>query len=139
MKNKKLYNNLDFIICKTPLRIGLFGGGSDLPSFINKKGHGHVINLTINKYVYTCVKIHSSVFNKKYRLNYFKTENVNNIKDIKNNIIRASLRYYNIKQPLYISNISDVPSGTGLGSSGAFQVSLCKIFNKINSGIKRAI
>ena len=63
-----LKNNLDYFVCKTPLRIGLFGGGSDLPSFINHCGYGKVINLTIDKYVYTGAKIHGAIFEKNIDL-----------------------------------------------------------------------
>ncbi len=113
----------------TPLRISIFGGGTDLPYFINKNGYGKVLNFSIDKYIYTFAKIQSEIFNKKYRFNYHQTENVNKIDKIKNNIIRNSIKYYKYNEPLYIATISDIPAGTGMGSSGAFQVSVCKILN----------
>jgi D-glycero-alpha-D-manno-heptose-7-phosphate kinase len=126
-----LKNNLDYFVCQTPLRISLFGGGSDLPAFINHYGYGKVINLTIDKYVYTGAKIHGAIFEKKYRLNYFKTENIQNIKSIKNVIIKGVLKYFDFNNPLYVNTISDVPAGTGLGSSSSFAVGLCLLMNSI--------
>lgn len=123
--------NRNFITSITPLRISLFGGGTDLESFINKNGYGKVITFAIDKYIYSYAKIHSDIFDKKYRLNYHETENVNKIIEIKNNIIRNSLKFFKFKKPFYVATISDVPSGTGLGSSGAFQVSMCNILNSI--------
>jgi D-glycero-alpha-D-manno-heptose-7-phosphate kinase len=124
-------NNKNFITTVTPLRISLFGGGTDLQNFINKNGYGKVINFAIDKYIYSFAKIHSDIFEKKYRLNYHETENTNEVNDIKNNIVRNSLKFYKFKDPFYVATISDVPSGTGLGSSGAFQVSMCNILNSI--------
>ena len=113
------------IITKTPLRISFFGGGSDIKKFyLNKKGL--VISSTIDKFIYVTIKKHGNTFDEKYRLNYQKSENVNNIKNIKNNIIRASLNYLKINEPLYISTIADIPSMSGLGSSSSFTVGLLK-------------
>ena len=123
--------NRNLITSITPLRISLFGGGTDLESFINKNGYGKVITFAIDKYIYSYAKIHSDIFDKKYRLNYHETENVNKISEIKNNIIRNSLKFFKFKKPFYVATISDVPSGTGLGSSGAFQVGMCNIVNSI--------
>ena len=121
----------------TPLRISIFGGGTDLPYFIKKNGYGKVMNFSIDKYIYTFAKIQSKIFNEKYRFNYHQTENVNEIEEIKNNIIRNSIKYYKYKKPLYVATISDIPAGTGMGSSGAFQVSICKILNILMKNKKK--
>ena len=123
----------------TPLRISIFGGGTDLPYFVQKNGYGKVLNFSIDKYIYTFAKIQSKIFNKKYRFNYYQTENIDKINDIKNNIIRNSINYYKYKNPLYIATISDIPAGTGMGSSGAFQVSLCKILNLLMKSKKKIV
>lgn len=112
------------IITKTPLRISFLGGGTDFPIFIKNNKFGCVISSTINKFIYVSVKQHGSVFNEKYRLNYSDTEVVNSKNEIKNDIIRSALEYLKIRDSIYVSTISDLPSNTGLGSSSAFCVGL---------------
>lgn len=113
------------IITKTPLRISFFGGGSDIKRFYLKK-RGLIISSTINKYIYVTIKRHGNTFDEKYRINYHQSENVNKINKIKNNIIRESLKYLKIDEPLYISTIADIPARSGLGSSSSFTVGLLK-------------
>jgi len=110
------------IITRTPFRISLCGGGSDLPAFYEKNG-GCVISTTINKYMY--ITSHPSFDNKTTVLKYSKTESVNDIKKIEHPIFRECLRKENI-EGLEITSIADVPQGTGLGSSSAFTVGLIK-------------
>ncbi len=117
--------NFKTIITRTPLRISFFGGGSDIKKFYIKN-KGVVISSTINKFIYVTIKKHGTTFDEKYRLNYQKSENVNKIDRIKNNIIRESLKHLNIDEPLYISTIGDIPAMSGLGSSSAFTVGLLK-------------
>ena len=113
------------VITKTPLRVSLFGGGTDIKNFY-KKNTGSVISSTIDKFIYITVKEHGKLFNENYRLNYSRTENKKNLTKIENNIIREVLKKIKINKPLYISSISDIPSGSGLGSSSAFTVGLIK-------------
>jgi D-glycero-alpha-D-manno-heptose-7-phosphate kinase len=108
------------IITKTPLRITLGGGGTDLPSYYNEND-GYVISLTINKYIYVFL---NRTFINFFQLKYSNYEKVKNIHSIKHDLIREQLKYFNIKEKIEISTIADVPSGTGLGSSGAFGVGL---------------
>ena len=81
------------------------------------------------------MKEHGKLFNEKYRLNYSRTENKKNLTKIQNNIIRETLKKIKINKPIYISSISDIPSGSGLGSSSAFTVGLIKAY--MNSKIKK--
>ena len=118
------------IYLKVPLRIGLFGGGTDLEKFY-KSEPGSVSNITIDKYIYINAKVLNPTFEEKFRLNYSETERVKNIRLIKNKIIKNTLLFHKIKLPLYISSISDVPAGTGLGSSSSFCVGLNLAINKI--------
>ena len=111
------------IITKTPLRLSFFGGSSDIESF-HKKNKGCVISSTIDKYIYVTLKTHGDLFDEKYRLNYQYSENLNSVRDIKNDIIRECLKYFKISDPLYISTIADIPAKSGLGSSSAFTVGL---------------
>ena len=119
------------ITAKVPLRISFFGGGTDIPLFYKKNQYGCVFSSSINKYLYISVKKHSNFFNEKYRLNYSISETCNNINDIQNDIFREVIKYFKIKDNLYISTISDAPSSSGLGSSSALIVGLFMIFNKL--------
>ena len=115
------------IISKTPLRITLAGGGTDLPSYY-KKNSGYVISMAINKNVYISL---NKTFVNYFQLKYSDYEKVKNINYIKHNLIREQLKYFNIKDKLEISSIADVPSGTGLGSSGSFGVGLFNALQKL--------
>lgn len=108
------------IITRTPFRVSLCGGGSDLPAFYEKHG-GCVISTTINKYMY--ITSHDSFDKKTTVLKYSKTETVNNINDIEHNIFRECLKQEGI-EGVEITSIADVPQGTGLGSSSSFTVGL---------------
>jgi D-glycero-alpha-D-manno-heptose-7-phosphate kinase len=108
------------IISRTPLRITLGGGGTDLPSFYERYG-GFLISATINKHVYVSV---NHQFYDSYSLKYSKIENQKDINNIQHNLFRESLRLLNIKPGIEITSIADIPSGTGLGSSGSFLISL---------------
>jgi len=118
------------IITKTPLRISLVGGGTDLPSFYKRNSYGAVVNCTIDKFLYVTLKKQNELFDEKYRLNYYVTENINTIDEIKNPVIRECFKQLNIDDFLYVSTIADAPSATGLGSSSAFCVGLLKALYK---------
>ncbi|NQW02286.1 MAG: galactokinase [Rhodospirillales bacterium] len=108
------------IITRTPLRISLGGGGTDLPSYYQQFG-GFVISAAINKYIYITA---NRAFRHGYFLKYSKIENVEKIDDIQHDIFREALRALDIAPSMDIVSIADVPSGTGLGSSGSFTVGL---------------
>ena len=110
------------IITKTPFRVSLCGGGSDLPAFYEKHG-GCVISTTINKYMY--ITSHPSFEKDDTVLKYSKTEKVTDINDIEHPIFRECLRKENL-EGLEITSIADIPQGTGLGSSSTFTVGLIK-------------
>jgi D-glycero-alpha-D-manno-heptose-7-phosphate kinase len=113
------------IITRSPLRISLGGGGTDLPSYY-EKNEGFLIAASIDKYVYTFI---SSPFKKGIFLKYSDIENVQTIDQINHPIIRESLKelgFNNKSTNIEISSIADLPSGTGLGSSGSFTTSLLK-------------
>ena len=117
MKNKNI------VISKTPHRVGLIGGGTDLPLYFRENA-GAVINFTIDKYIYVILKRHSTFYNEKFRINYSKTEITDNVNQIENNIVRETLKYFSIDFPIYIETNSDIPSSSGMGSSSAFCVGL---------------
>lgn len=111
------------ILARSPLRISLGGGGTDLASYY-KEHEGFVIAGAINKYVYVSV---SRPFNEGIVLKYSKIESISDVSEIKHPIIRESLNLLNLKTPqIEISTVADIPSGTGLGSSGSFTTSLLR-------------
>ena len=113
------------IITQTPLRISLFGGGSDFSDFYLKEG-GAVLNFGIDKYVYVIAK---ERFDEKIYINYSKKEIVNTIDEIKHELVREAMRKTGITKSVEITNLADVPTeGTGLGSSSSFTVGLLNAF-----------
>src|SRR3954453_17465201 len=111
------------IVTRTPLRLSFAGGGTDLADFY-ERDYGAVLSTAIANYIYVTVKPHSPLFNEPVRVNYSKSEEVNRIDEIENDIARESLRYMEIEPPIYISTVGDPPASTGLGSSSAFAVGL---------------
>jgi len=106
------------IITRTPLRISIGGGGTDLPSYYTKFG-GFVISAAINKYVY--VNINRTFF-PGYFLKYSETEHAHSYDEIRHPLLREALRMHEIPSNVEIVSVADVPAGTGLGSSGTFLV-----------------
>jgi len=105
------------------LRISIGGGGTDLPSYYRHHG-GYVIAAAINKYVYVSI---SRPFTPGITLKYSQIESANSVNQIKHPIIREVLNQAGIKTPqIEISTVADIPSGTGLGSSGSFTTGLLK-------------
>jgi len=107
----------------TPLRITFAGGGTDIEEFY-KQRNGSVVSTTIDKYIYVTVKKHSKIFEEEYRLSYSKTEHVDIIENIENDIARECLKLVKIDPPLFISTVADLPASSGLGSSSSFAVGL---------------
>lgn len=111
------------IITRTPLRISLIGGGTDMPSFYTKSP-GAVLSFTINKYVYVSV---NEKFDGTFRVSYSKIDEAPNIEAIQHNLVREALSLCNVKTGIEITSIADIPgTGTGLGSSSAFTVGLLR-------------
>ena len=108
---------------RTPLRVSFAGGGTDLAAFYESEP-GAVFSTAINKYIYVTVKRHGSVFNEAIRLNYSKSEQVQTLDEIENDIARECLRFLEIAPPIYISTVADLPASTGLGGSSSFAVGL---------------
>ena len=125
----------DFILTRTPHRVSFFGGGTDLESFYTKH-EGLTLSTAINNYVYVGVKRHTKFFNEKYRIVYSETELHDKIPKIKNDIVRETLKFCNFIDPIYINSISDLPVGSGLGSSSAFTIGLLKAIYKL-LGVKK--
>jgi D-glycero-alpha-D-manno-heptose-7-phosphate kinase len=108
------------IVTRTPLRISIGGGGTDLPSYYRRNG-GTVISAAIDKYIYLAV---NGTFTEDYLLKYSELERVAAIDDIDHDLIREVLTHLDIGPGIEIVSVADIPSGTGLGSSGSFTVGL---------------
>ena len=108
------------IVTKTPLRISIGGGGTDLPSYY-RQFSGFLISAAITEYVY--VGVNRNLL-PGYSLQYSETETAQTREQIRHRLIRETLIKYDINEPLEIVSFADVPAGTGLGSSGAFLVGL---------------
>lgn len=109
------------IITQTPLRVGLVGGGTDLPAFYREHG-GRVLNAAIDKYVYVIVK---QRFDEDIYINYSKKEIVSRVEDIEHDLAREALHMAGIRKGVEITTLADIPSaGSGLGSSSAVTVGL---------------
>jgi len=113
----------NIVVTRTPLRVSFAGGGTDLSEFYEVE-EGAVLSAAIDKYVYVTVKRHSAIFNEPIRINYSRTEQVNSIAEIENNIARECLKFLDVSPPIFISTVADMPASTGLGGSSAFAVGL---------------
>ena len=110
------------IITRTPLRVTLGGGGTDLPSYYEQYG-GVVLSAAISKYIYISI---NSTFTPDYFLKYSALERVDDIASIEHPIVREALSAHGVEPSVEIVSMADIPSGTGLGSSGAFTVGLLR-------------
>src|SRR3981081_4244833 len=110
------------LITRTPLRISLGGGGTDLPSYYRRFG-GVVISAAISKYVYVGI---NRTFTDDYFLKYSELERVRSVPEIRHSIIREALTLHEVGPSVEIVSLADIPGGTGLGSSGTFTVGLLR-------------
>lgn len=109
------------ILTRAPLRLGLFGGGSDIPEFY-RNNKGVCVSATIDKYIHLAM---SRPQYDLFKIVYSEIELVKNVDDIKHNIIRETLKLYGITDKFELSSFADIPvRGTGLGSSSTFTVAL---------------
>ena len=110
------------LITRTPLRVTLAGGSTDLPSYFSSRP-GFVISAAIDKYVYIGL---NRTFTDDYFLKYSALEQVSRADDIEHPIIRTALQLHDIGPSVEIVSLADIPAGTGLGSSGSFTVGLLR-------------
>jgi D-glycero-alpha-D-manno-heptose-7-phosphate kinase len=112
------------IITRSPLRISLGGGGTDLPSYYRDHGGGFLIAAAIDKYVYVTIM---RPFTEGIFLKYSQMEQVGTVAEVRHPIIREALAMLELRTPqVEITTLADIPSGTGLGSSGSFTTALLK-------------
>ncbi|MBO4890365.1 MAG: GHMP kinase [Lachnospiraceae bacterium] len=120
------------IIARSPLRITLGGGGTDLPSYYEER-EGFLISAAIDKYVY--ITLHET-FEKGYFLKYSKFEKCMEIDEIQHPIIREALKLLDWKKPcLELCSMADIPAGTGLGSSSSFTTALLRALHTMQGNI----
>ena len=109
------------IITQTPLRIGLLGGGTDLPGYYREHG-GRVLNCAIDKYIYVIVK---QRFDDEVYVNYSKKEIVSRVEDLEHELVREAMLMTGVTSGVEITTLADIPSaGSGLGSSSTVTVGL---------------
>ena len=108
------------IISQTPYRVSFAGGGTDLPAYYRHE-FGAVLSITIDHHIY--VTLHRR-FESTIRVSYSRTEVARTIDEVQHELVREAMRVVEIDEPLEITTIGDVPSGTGMGSSSSLTVGL---------------
>ena len=108
------------IISQTPYRVSFAGGGTDLPAYYRRE-FGAVLSVAIDQHIY--VTLHRR-FESTIRVSYSHTEVARTIDDVKHELVREAMRLVEIDEPLEVTTIGDVPSGTGMGSSSSLTVGL---------------
>ena len=107
---------------RTPLRVSLFGGGTDYPEYFHRRP-GAVVGFAIDKYIHIAGLRLTAFQDYNYRVSYSKLEFSKNIEGIDHPVIREVIKYFKVEDRLDVSIMSDLPaSGSGLGSSSAFTV-----------------
>ncbi len=109
------------IITRTPFRVTLGGGGTDLPSFYRENG-GFILAVGIDKYMY--LNVNTPIVDDKIRVRYTSSEMVDHVDEVKHTLAREALKYFGVTNGIEIVSIADVPAGTGLGSSSSYLVGL---------------
>jgi D-glycero-alpha-D-manno-heptose-7-phosphate kinase len=118
------------IITRSPLRLTFGGGGTDLPSYYREHG-GFVIAAAIDKHVY--ITVHQP-FSDQVILKYSQMEVVQSAEEVKHPIVRKAMNLAGIDRRLEIVSMSDIPAGTGLGSSGSFTTALLQALHALRNG-----
>ncbi|HLK32063.1 MAG TPA: hypothetical protein VKT29_03175 [Terriglobales bacterium] len=109
------------IITRTPFRITLGGGGTDLPGFYGEHG-GFILAMGIDKYMY--LNLNTPILDDRIRVSYSQTELVDSVDQVEHTLVREALRFFHIASGVEIVSVADIPAGTGLGSSSCYLVGL---------------
>ena len=121
------------IVSRTPFRITLGGGGTDLPSYYKNHG-GFIFSFCLSKYMYICINRSSA--DDLIRLKYSISESVESVEDLQHDIAKACLQRTNIKSRIEIASLSDIPAGSGLGSSSTYTVGLLNGLHSLSGNYK---
>tara|TARA_A100001015_G_scaffold315938_1_gene428997 strand:- start:492 stop:1463 length:972 start_codon:yes stop_codon:yes gene_type:complete len=116
------------IIVRSPFRVPIAGGGTDLDFYYKKKG-GELISATFDQYIY--ILISKRPLDNKILIQTTDTQFANNIKNVKNKLVKEVLSHFGVNKGIQVGNISTLPTKTGLGSSSTLTVGLIKGFSKI--------
>lgn len=119
------------IIVRSPHRISFAGGGTDMPEYYREHGFGAVCSIAINRYVYVTVNSLADYFPHRFRIAYSKTELTQDAASIQHPIVREALKAMGLEGGIDVNVMSDIPAGTGMGSSSAFTVSLLHALNAL--------
>src|ERR1035438_5936157 len=117
------------IITRTPYRITLGGGGTDLPSFYREHG-GFILAVAIDKYMY--LNVNTPIVDDMIRVRYSKAEMVRHVDEIEHSLAREAMKFFNLSTGLEIVSIADIPAGTGMGSSSCYLVGLLKALHTLS-------
>ena len=109
------------IMTRTPFRITLGGGGTDLPSYYSEHG-GFVFSVTLDKYMY--INFNTPIVDDSIRIKYSRYEEVFDVEEVQHDLAREALKLMGIKNAAEIQSMADIPAGTGLGSSACYLVGL---------------
>jgi D-glycero-alpha-D-manno-heptose-7-phosphate kinase len=109
------------IITRTPYRVTLGGGGTDLASFYREHG-GFILAVAIDKYMF--LNVNTPIVDDKIRVRYTSSEMVDHVNEVKHTLAKEALRHFGITSGIEIVSIADIPAGTGLGSSSSYLVGL---------------
>jgi D-glycero-alpha-D-manno-heptose-7-phosphate kinase len=116
------------ILSRAPYRISLGGGGTDLPSYYKEHG-GFILSAAINKYLF--IYVNRPAADEFIRLKYSRSEQVSSVDAIEHDLVRPALNELKLSGSLEIASMADVPSGTGLGSSGTYLVALLAALHEL--------
>ena len=120
------------IITRSPLRVSLGGGGTDLPSYYSEHG-GFLVAAAIDKYVYIT---NHTTFQEEIIVKYSKLERVSSVDAIEHPIFREALKLVGVTDPhIELTSMADIPGGTGLGSSGSFTTALLKALHAFKKNL----
>lgn len=111
------------ILVRTPFRLPLGGGGTDLPAYYSRFG-GRLVTAAINKYMF--ISLNEPALSDEIKIRYSKVEilPVGKFEDIRHDIVRATLKFFDYRRPIEINSMADLGAGTGMGSSGSYAVGL---------------
>ena len=109
------------ILTRTPFRVTLGGGGTDLPSFYRDHG-GFILAVALDKYMF--LNVNTPIVDDKIRVRYTTSEIVDHVDDVRHTLAREALRHFGVTNGIEIVSIADIPAGTGLGSSSSYLVGL---------------
>lgn len=117
------------IITRTPFRITLGGGGTDLPSFYRDHG-GFILAVAIDKYMY--LNVNTPIVDDLVRVRYSKSELVGHVNQVEHDLAREAMKFFQLTSGVEIVSIADIPAGTGMGSSSCYIVGLLKALHTLS-------